>query len=107
MANSVVYGDSGVTHLIRLGKAVAASLMPIVSIVILYFVKPLAARLGIIAALTAVFSLTLCHFTSASIKDVFSATAAYVSRISRARADADIRARFSAVLVVFVGTTDS
>lgn len=59
-----------------MGKALTASMLPIVSIVILHFVKETGARLGVIAALTAVFSLTLCYFTSASINSIFSATAA-------------------------------
>lgn len=59
-----------------MSKAFAASMLPVASIVILHMVKDTEARLGVIAALTAVFSLTLCYFTSASIKDVFSATAA-------------------------------
>lgn len=87
--NSVVYRDDGVFKVIRVIKTLAACLMPIVGIVVLYVVQDMAARLGIIAAFTAIFAFTLCYFTPAGIKDIFSATAA-----------------FSAVLVVFVGATD-
>lgn len=76
LQNTIVYHEDGVFKLIRVSKALAACMLPIVGIVVLYIVKNMAARLGIIAGFTAIFSLTLCYFTSASIKDVFSATAA-------------------------------
>jgi len=63
-----------------------STLLPILSIVVLYIVHNMPARLGIIAAFTASFSFILNFITKASRVDNFAATAA-----------------FAAVQVVFVG----
>lgn len=81
-----------------------SSLLPVVSIVVLYLVHSMPARLGIIAAFTAGFSVVLSIITSASRIDNFAATAAYVSPIVRT-IFADTRYSFAAVQVVFVGTS--
>lgn len=79
------------SYLYRFTSVVAtllSSLLPVVSIVVLYLVHSMPARLGIIAAFTAGFSVVLSIITSASRIDNFAATAA-----------------FAAVQVVFVGTS--
>ncbi|OJD39989.1 uncharacterized protein BKCO1_200057 [Diplodia corticola] len=65
--------------------SVVASTLPIVSIVVLYFVQPLGARLGIIGAFNVVLAVSLAVFTKAKRAEVFAVTAA-----------------FSAIQVVFV-----
>jgi len=85
--NSVIYREHAVSRVIRGIKTLVACMLPVVGIVVLYIVESPSTRLGVIAACTAFFSLTMSSFTSASMTDIFTATAA-----------------FSAVLVVFVGT---
>ncbi|CAH0014474.1 unnamed protein product [Clonostachys rhizophaga] len=72
----------------RGAKTLVACMIPILGVLVLYFVQDKGARLGVIVAFTAVFSVTLSVLATAAIKDIFSATAA-----------------FPAVLVVFVGTS--
>lgn len=69
-----------------------ASALPILSIAILYCVKSLKVRLGLIAVFNLLLSFSLAAFTSAKRTDVFAVSAA-----------------FSAVQVVFVqvGTNDT
>lgn len=55
-----------------------SSLLPIVSIVVLYLVHSTPARLGIIAGFTALFSIAVSLVTSAARVENFAATAAYV-----------------------------
>lgn len=72
--------------------SVLASALPIVSIVILYWVRSIKVRLGLIAIFNIVLSFVLAWFTSAKRAEVFAVSAA-----------------FSAVCVVFVqvGADDS
>jgi hypothetical protein len=53
-----------------------ASLLPVVSIVVLYLVDSMPKRLGIVAGFTAAFSIALALFTRARRVDIFAATAA-------------------------------
>jgi hypothetical protein len=53
-----------------------ASMMPVISIVILIKMKALNSRLGVIAAFNALLSVCLLVFTDARRTDVFSVTAA-------------------------------
>jgi hypothetical protein len=55
-----------------------SSLLPVLSIAVLYIVHSMPARLGIIAGFTAAFSLVLTVITSAKRAENFAATAAYV-----------------------------
>lgn len=52
-----------------------SSVIPIASIVVLYYVKSMAKRLGIVAGFTALFSLTLGLVTSGELIGVFGASA--------------------------------
>ena len=80
------YKEETITQVASLVATVISSVFPIVGVIILYFVKDLLARIGIIAGLTALFSLCLALVTDARRGEIFAATAA-----------------FSAVLVVFLG----
>ena len=63
----------GVTYFI---KSLIASLLPIASISILYFVQSTRARLAIIAAFNLIVALSLLAFTTAKRTDVFAVVAA-------------------------------
>ena len=65
-----------------------SSLIPTLSILVLYFVKRQLVRLGLLIVFTTTFSLTLAWFTEARKVEIFSAVAA-----------------FAAVEVVFIGTS--
>ncbi|KAF2094721.1 hypothetical protein NA57DRAFT_45802 [Rhizodiscina lignyota] len=85
--NTVYYTDSKISSFAALIGAVIASLLPVLAIVVLYFVTEMGKRLGLVAAFTAVFSICLWFLTEGRLIEVFSATAA-----------------FSAVQVVFIST---
>jgi uncharacterized Tic20 family protein len=80
------YSDRAIYKVSSVAATVISSVFPVVGVIILFFVKNLLARIGIIAGLTAVFSLCLAVMTEARKVEIFAATAA-----------------FSAVLVVFLG----
>ncbi|KAI9684072.1 MAG: hypothetical protein M1822_005900 [Bathelium mastoideum] len=77
----------GVTYLIT---SIIASLLPMASISILYFVQSMRARLAIIAAFNIIVALSLTAFTTAKRSDVFAVVAA-----------------FSAIQAVFVGNNNA
>jgi hypothetical protein len=71
------------TNLLRLTYYITsalASLLPVLSITILWLVKSMPARLGIIAAFNVLITMCLNSFTMASRAEVFAVTARYVSR---------------------------
>lgn len=76
LRNSIIYHDRGVLRAIRNVKTIVACMLPIVGILVLNTVKNMSARLGIIAAFTALFSTALSYLSTATVKDIFSATAA-------------------------------
>lgn len=86
----VQYEESTLLHLTSLVSTALASLLPIASIVVLYSVHSMQARLGIIAAFNVLISLCLAFFTTAKRTDIFAVVAA-----------------FSAVQVVFVQAGDN
>lgn len=67
--------------------SILASVIPIASIAVLYYVQSMPARFAIIAAFNILVSVCLSGFTNAKRSEVFAVTAA-----------------FAAVQVVFVGT---
>ncbi|KAF2230251.1 hypothetical protein EV356DRAFT_349349 [Viridothelium virens] len=81
----VGFEDSTLSRLAYLTTTALASLLPVASIVVLYFVSSMKMRLGIIAIFTVLLSFSLAFFTSAKRTEIFALTAA-----------------FSAVQVVFV-----
>lgn len=75
-----IYNYSGrhVRLPVRFLTTVFSCLLPVLSIVILYFVQSTLARLGITAAFTALFSGVLALLTDAKLGEIFTATAAWV-----------------------------
>ncbi|KAL1628562.1 hypothetical protein SLS56_005794 [Neofusicoccum ribis] len=73
----VAYEESTLHRLTYLVATALASLLPIVSIVVLYFVGSMEARLGIIAAFNVLTSFCLAFFTAAKRTDVFAVAAAF------------------------------
>jgi hypothetical protein len=70
------YNDARLVAVIEVISTVAASQLPISSILILYFATSLPARLGIILGYTALCSLALAIFTKARKVEMFAATSA-------------------------------
>jgi hypothetical protein len=70
------YSETGVAFVVDVVGTVISSLFPVVSIVALYFVDKMPARLGLVAAFTAVFSLCLALMTTARRVEIFAATTA-------------------------------
>lgn len=88
--SGIVEYDDRLLNKISMGVGVTlASVVPSVSVLILYFVKNQIKRLGLLIVFTFIFSASLAAFTSARRIEIFSAVAA-----------------FSAVMVVFIGTND-
>jgi len=87
-SNEISYSDSIILYGASMFAATLASLTIVCSVIILYEVKAMRARLGIMAASTVLFSLFLTLLTNAKRSDVFAVTAA-----------------FAAVQVVFIGST--
>lgn len=74
--NTIRYRDEGVFRVLKILSTLVASLLPVAGIAVLYAIQNMPARLGTIAIFTALFSFSLSIITSASTKDIFSATAA-------------------------------
>ncbi|KAI0439537.1 hypothetical protein F4803DRAFT_553988 [Xylaria telfairii] len=88
--HTVTYTHRTIARSTRAFTVLIACTLPIAGIVVLYNVHDMVTRLGIIAALTGVFSTSMSILTMASLPEIFSATAA-----------------FAAVLVVFIGSTNT
>ncbi|CAG8960936.1 hypothetical protein HYFRA_00002474 [Hymenoscyphus fraxineus] len=73
------YSDSHLARFVHVFGVVLSSLLPISSIVILYFVSSLLTRLGIIATFTALFSLSLATVTQARRIEIFAGTSAFAA----------------------------
>ncbi|KAH8667616.1 hypothetical protein BGZ60DRAFT_377394 [Tricladium varicosporioides] len=82
------YSDSAIHRIFSVLGTLLACLLPISSIIVLYFVSSMKARLGFITAFTAVFAMCLASMTGAKRVEIFTATSA-----------------FAAVQVVFVSGT--
>lgn len=84
--------------------SLVASMIPIASIVVLYYVDSMSARLATIAAFNFFISLCLMGLAKAKRAEIFAISAAYVCLTGLQivlRAD---NCRFAAVQVVFIGT---
>ncbi|CZR67079.1 uncharacterized protein PAC_16978 [Phialocephala subalpina] len=73
------YNETPLLRIVNILGTLVASLLPISSIVILYFVNNAVVRLGIVVAFTAVFSITLLLITQAKRAEVFAATSAFAA----------------------------
>lgn len=60
----------------KIAAAVLSSILPTLAILVLYFVKRMIVRIGLVILFTATFSVTVAWFTAARKVDIFSATAA-------------------------------
>ena len=76
LAGTVVYGEAIVLGSTRAMATLLACVLPVASIALLYIIQNMAKRLGIIAALTFLFSLSLVMMTNTGVADIFAATAA-------------------------------
>jgi hypothetical protein len=56
--------------------AIISSILPTIVILVLYFVKRMIVRIGLVIIFTAIFSIALAIFTAARKVEIFSATAA-------------------------------
>lgn len=70
------YSDKRIHTVLDALGTVVSCLFPVASIVALYLISSMAARLGFIAAFTAVFSLCLAVITNARRVEIFAATTA-------------------------------
>ena len=70
------YSDDAIIKLTNNVATLFACLLPTVAIVVLYNIHGMATRLGVIAALTAGFSIALMIVTQATRVEIFTATAA-------------------------------
>lgn len=77
-SNVFLYRDTYFRRLATIFSTLISSLIPIVAIIVLSFVKNMTARLGIVCAFTAVFSVCLSLMTEAKRVENFAATAAWV-----------------------------
>jgi hypothetical protein len=75
LRNSVVYEDHKAFKLFKAVATLAASMLPVVGIIVLHQIGSMSTRLAVIAAFTAAFSLCLNLITTATVKDIFQATA--------------------------------
>ncbi|KAJ8121593.1 hypothetical protein ONZ43_g1993 [Nemania bipapillata] len=88
--HTVTYTHKSIARFTQAFTVFIASTLPIAAIVILYIVENMATRLGIIALLTGLFSVSMSLLTMAALQEIFAATAA-----------------FAAVLVFFLGSTNN
>ena len=72
----IEYSDRAIFKFSSVVATVTSSVFPVLGVIILFFVKDLLARIGIIAALTAVFSFCLAIVGKARKVEIFAATAA-------------------------------
>jgi hypothetical protein len=77
-SNTIHYSDSVLTRTGEIVGTMCASMLPILAIVILYFIQSMSRRLGAIAAFTFIFSAVLGVFSNGRRIEIFAATAGYV-----------------------------
>ncbi|KAF2195047.1 hypothetical protein K469DRAFT_543962 [Zopfia rhizophila CBS 207.26] len=75
-ANTVYYSQETILRLSTLVGTVFASVLPVVAIVVLYYVTSMIHRLAIIGVFTGLFSAALGILTTGRVVEIFSATAA-------------------------------
>ena len=72
----VEYPDTRLTTISNAVGVIFASLVPTISVLVLYFIKNMLVRIGLLVVFTAIFSAALALFTSARKIEIFSAIAA-------------------------------
>jgi hypothetical protein len=75
-SNTTYHSQTTLLRIARVFSMTLASLLPIGAIVLLYCIKSMPKRLGIIGGFTAAFSLVLGLVTNGELVDVFAASAA-------------------------------
>lgn len=70
------YDDDKIETISNSVSAILGSLLPTIAILVLYFVKRMLLRIGLVIVFTSIFSLALSLFTDAKRVEIFSATAA-------------------------------
>ncbi|KAH8600166.1 hypothetical protein B0O99DRAFT_682613 [Bisporella sp. PMI_857] len=85
-----VYDEKIVIRVADMIGTATSSLLPVLAVIVLYSVREMLIRLGMIALFTVLFALALMVTTEAKRIEIFAATAAFAS-----------------VQVVFVGSTSS
>ncbi|KAI0455182.1 hypothetical protein F5B21DRAFT_503486 [Xylaria acuta] len=88
--HTVTYTHRSIARFTQAFAVLIACTLPVAAIVILYIVENMATRLGIIAILTGLFSISMSLLTMASLQEISAATAA-----------------FAAVLIFFLGSTNN
>ncbi|KAK4549982.1 hypothetical protein LTR36_002949 [Oleoguttula mirabilis] len=83
------YSDSRVSRIATVITSVVSALLPVVAVLVLFYVKATHDRIYIMLGLTALFAFAIAIFTSAKHHEIFAATAA-----------------FAAVEVVFIGSVN-
>ncbi|CZR68131.1 uncharacterized protein PAC_18030 [Phialocephala subalpina] len=73
------YDEKTVLRLADIIGTIISALLPVVSVVVLYCVKNMRVRLGLVAVFTVLFSLVLSLIAPAKRVEVFAATAAFTS----------------------------
>ncbi|KAH8710008.1 hypothetical protein GQ44DRAFT_776845 [Phaeosphaeriaceae sp. PMI808] len=84
------YSSKRIGRVSNVVAATISSILPTLVILVLYFVKRMIVRIGLVILFTALFSVSLAIFTAARKVEIFSATAA-----------------FAAVEVVYIGSSSS
>ncbi|KAI1079385.1 hypothetical protein F5B20DRAFT_571101 [Whalleya microplaca] len=74
--HTVTYSHKSIARFTQAITVLLACMLPIGAIVLLYSVENITTRLGIIACLTGVFSISMNMFTMATLPEIFAATAA-------------------------------
>jgi hypothetical protein len=75
-SNTTYHSQTMLLGIARVLSMTLASILPIASIVVLYYVHSMPKRLGIIGGFTAAFSFVLGLVTNSQLVDVFAASAA-------------------------------
>jgi hypothetical protein len=75
-SDTVHYSDYTIFRIVAFLGTIAASLLPVSAILVLYFVTAMGTRLGLVGTFTAVFSICLWFMTDGRLIEVFSATSA-------------------------------
>lgn len=80
-SNAFEYSDKHIIRTIDILGSIVASMTPLLSVVILYFVKSLGTRLAVLCIFTLLFSICLALVTKARRIEIFACTAAYVTSL--------------------------
>ncbi|KAE8447378.1 hypothetical protein EG329_010792 [Mollisiaceae sp. DMI_Dod_QoI] len=73
------YSDKHISGFVKVMGTVVSSVLPIGSIMALYFVKSVLVRLGLMAVFTALFSLAMAVFSGAKRVEIFAAASAFAA----------------------------